>query len=265
MNKFIGIDLGTTYSVMAYINSHGQPEIIKNNLGNRITPSVIDLKSIPALVGEEAKDKQAFGDEGIYAFFKRDMGNPHALYIENNREYNPIDLSAIVLSHLKKCAETQLGNTVTDAVITVPAYFNNMQREATIKAGKQAGLNVLRIISEPTSAALAYGIRPTKKTSNILVYDLGGGTFDVSLVKVTPNELKVISTAGDHILGGKDWDDRILLYLSEKFEQEFGVELEDEDFYDLVVLAEKTKIINTVTFQGFYRSLSRHFLLLTFP
>ena len=242
MNKFIGIDLGTTYSVMAYINSHGQPEIIKNNLGNRITPSVIDLKSIPALVGEEAKDKQAFGDEGIYAFFKRDMGNPHALYIENNREYNPIDLSAIVLSHLKKCAETQLGNTVTDAVITVPAYFNNMQREATIKAGKQAGLNVLRIISEPTSAALAYGIRPTKKTSNILVYDLGGGTFDVSLVKVTPNELKVISTAGDHILGGKDWDDRILLYLSEKFEQEFGVELEDEDFYDLVVLAEKTKI-----------------------
>ncbi|MDV2998276.1 MAG: Chaperone protein DnaK [Chroococcidiopsis sp. SAG 2025] len=242
MVEFIGIDLGTTYSVVSYINSYGQPEVIPNDIGQRITPSVVDLTSNPPLVGEEAKDKQALGDEGVYAFFKRDMGNSHALYIEKGKQYTPIDLSAIVLSHLKRCAEEHLGQTVTDAVITVPAYFNNMQREATIKAGKQAGLNVLRIINEPTSAALAYGIRPTEKNSKILVYDLGGGTFDVSIVEVTPSELRVITTAGDHMLGGKDWDDRILLYLSEKFEEEFGVELADEDFNDLMVLAEKTKV-----------------------
>jgi molecular chaperone DnaK len=242
MAECIGIDLGTTYSVVSHINSYGQPEVIPNDLGQRITPSVVDLTSNPLLVGEEAKDKQALGDEGVYAFFKRDMGNPHALYIENGKQYTPIDLSAIVLSHLKHCAEEHIGKAVTDAVITVPAYFNNMQREATIKAGKQAGLNVLRIINEPTSAALAYGIRPTEKNSKILVYDLGGGTFDVSIVEVTSSELRVITTAGDHMLGGKDWDDRILLCLSEKFEEEFGVELADEEFNDLVVTAERTKI-----------------------
>jgi molecular chaperone DnaK len=242
MGAFIGIDLGTTYCAVAYINSDGKPEVIPNDQGNRLTPSVVDLSSNPPLVGDEAKEKQTLGDTGVYSFFKRNMGDLNALYLENDREYTPIDLSSIVLAYLKRCAEDFLGNPVTDAVITVPAYFNNMQRQATIEAGKKAGLNVLRIISEPTSAALAYGVRPTQSSSKVLVYDLGGGTFDVSLVEVTPDELRVIGTDGDHMLGGKDWDDRILQYLSTEFENEFGVELIGDDFNDLMILAERTKI-----------------------
>jgi molecular chaperone DnaK len=241
MNNFVGIDLGTTFSVVAYIKD-GKPEVIPNNQGKRITPSVIDLGSNPPLVGDDAKEKQALGDEQVYAFFKRDMGNPHALYLENNQEYTPIDLSSMVLSYLKHCAEDFLGQSVTDAVITVPAYFNNMQREATIEAGKKAGFNILRIINEPTAAAIAYGVRPNQNNSKILVYDLGGGTFDVSLVEVTGDELRVIATDGDHILGGKDWDDRILQFLATQFEEDFGVELMGEDFNELMILAEKTKI-----------------------
>ena len=241
MNNFVGIDLGTTFSVVAYIKD-GKPEVIPNNQGKRITPSVIDLGSNPPLVGDDAKEKQALGDEQVYAFFKRDMGNPHALYLENNQEYTPIDLSSMVLSYLKHCAEDFLGQSVTDAVITVPAYFNNMQREATIEAGKKAGFNILRIINEPTAAAIAYGVRPNQNNSKILVYDLGGGTFDVSLVEVTGDELRVIATDGDYILGGKDWDDRILQFLATQFEEDFGVELMGEDFNELMILAEKTKI-----------------------
>jgi molecular chaperone DnaK len=242
MGAFIGIDLGTTYCAVAYINSDGKPEVIPNDRGNRLTPSVVDLSNNPPLVGDEAKEKQTLGDTGVYSFFKRNMGDLNALYLENDREYTPTDLSAIVLAYLKGCAEDFLGNPVTDAVITVPAYFNNMQRQATIEAGQQAGLNVLRIISEPTSAALAYGVRPTQSSSKVLVYDLGGGTFDVSLVEITPDELRVIATDGDHMLGGKDWDDRILQYLSAEFENEFGVELIGDDFNDLMILAERTKI-----------------------
>ncbi|CCQ63061.1 Hsp70 family protein [Crocosphaera watsonii] len=241
MKNFVGIDLGTTFSVVAYINK-GKPEIIPNDQGNRITPSVVDLGSYPPLVGDDAKEKQSLGDKQVYAFFKRDVDNPHALYLENDQEFTPIDLSSMVLSYLKKCAEEFLEQSVTDAVITVPAYFNNMQREATIEAGKKAGLNVLRIINEPTAAAIAYGVRPNQTQSKILVYDLGGGTFDVSLVDVMDDELRVIATDGDHILGGKDWDDRILQYLSTKFEDDFGVELIGEDFNELMTLAEKTKI-----------------------
>lgn len=242
MKNFVGIDLGTTFSVVAHINAQGQPEVIRNTLGSLLTPSVIDLRSQPPLVGEEAKEKQALGEEGIYAFFKRDMGNSNATYIEHNREYSPIDLSAMVLKYLKTCAESYLKQPITNAVITVPAYFNNMQRQDTIEAGKRAGLNVLRIISEPTAAALAFGIRPKSEMGKILVYDLGGGTFDVSLVEISSDELRVIATSGDHRLGGKDWDDRILQYLATEFEQEFGLELIGEEFNELMVLAEKTKI-----------------------
>lgn len=242
MGTFVGIDLGTTFSAVAYINDRGKAEVIRNQYGKLLTPSVVDLKSNPPVVGEEAKEQQALGEEGVYAFFKRDLGNPYATYIEEDREYSPVDLSAIVLADLKNYAESFLEQPVTDAVITVPAYFNNMQRQATIEAGKKAGLNVLRIISEPTAAALAFGVRPKSQTGKVLVYDLGGGTFDVSLVEITPDELRVIATAGDHMLGGKDWDDRILQYLASKFEREFSVELIGEEFNDLMVLAEKTKI-----------------------
>jgi molecular chaperone DnaK len=243
MGSFVGIDLGTTFSVVAYINSDGKPEAIPNEQNNFLTPSVVDLRSNPIIIGEEAKEKQSFGDEGVYAFFKRDMGNVNALYIENEIQYTPIDLSSFVLSYLKGCAEEFLKRPVTDAVITVPAYFNNMQRQATIEAGKKAGLNVLRIINEPTAAAYAYGVRPSNAQSKVLVYDLGGGTFDISLVEITSSELRVIATAGDHMLGGKDWDDRILQYLATEFEHEFGTELIGEEFNELLTLAEITKII----------------------
>jgi molecular chaperone DnaK len=242
MTNVIGIDLGTTFSAVATIDRDGHAVIIPNDLGGFLTPSVIDLSVSPPLVGAEAKERQEFGDSGIYAFFKRDMGDRNALYIENGQEYNPVDLSALVLGYLKRCAEAYLGGPVTDAVVTVPAYFNNMQRQATIDAGRKAGLNVLRIISEPTAAALAFGMRPTPETSTVLVYDLGGGTFDISLVEIGPDALRVIATAGDHYLGGKDWDDRILQYLSAQFEQQYGLELIGDDFSALLVQAEQAKI-----------------------
>jgi molecular chaperone DnaK len=242
MGTFVGIDLGTTFSVVAYIDADGKAQAIPNDQQQFVTPSVVDLSSTPAVVGDEAKEKQALGDEGVYAFFKRDMGNPNALYFESNQKYTPVDLSAFVLQYLKCSAEEFLKQSVTDAVITVPAYFNNMQREATLEAGRKAGLNVLRIINEPTAAAYAYGIRPTAIQSKVLVYDLGGGTFDISLVEIATDELRVIATAGDHMLGGKDWDDRILLYLASEFEREFGIELLGDKINDLTVLAERTKI-----------------------
>jgi len=241
MGAFVGIDLGTTYSVVAYITKDGKPEAIVGDENKTITPSVVDVDDNLPIVGFAAKERQLEGGQGIYSFFKRDMGNANVLYMHNGKDYTPIDLSAIVLRYLKSYAEAFLKETVTDAVITVPAYFNNMQREATIAAGKQAGLNVLRIISEPTAAALAYGIRPTSNMGKILVYDLGGGTFDISLVDITPDELRVIATAGDHYLGGKDWDDRILQILSSNFEKQFGTEMIGDEFNDLLVEAEKAK------------------------
>jgi molecular chaperone DnaK len=242
MARVVGIDLGTTFSAVATIGPDGRAFVIPNDDGDLLTPSVVDLAQDPPLVGREAKRRQELGDPGIYAFFKRDMGDRNALFMEGNRRYTPVDLSALVLASLKRAAERFLQEPVRDAVITVPAYFNNMQREATIAAGRRAGLNVLRIISEPTAAALAYGMRPAPETATILVYDLGGGTFDISLVEIGPEELRVIATAGDHYLGGKDWDDRILQHLSAQFEREFGVELIGDDFNALLVKAEQVKI-----------------------
>lgn len=239
--SFVGIDLGTTFSVVSYINQAGLPEIIPNENGDFTTPSVVYLGTNPPLVGSEAKERQALGDVEIAAFFKRQMGNPHYELLFNGQTYNPVDLSALVLHHLKKQAESYLGSSVKQAVITVPAYFNNMEREATIQAGKDAGLNVLTIINEPTAAALAYGMRPTQGPQTVLVYDLGGGTFDVTVVKITPTLQQVLGTGGDHNLGGKDWDDRVFAYLTQQFEDEFGMELAGDDYNQLLVQAEKAK------------------------
>lgn len=241
MGAFVGIDLGTTYSVVACITPQGTTDVLRDDQGRNLTPSVVDLSVQPAIVGWEAKEKQALGDSGVYSFFKQQMGSPNTLYLEGGRQYTPIDLSAYVLSHLKQIAEQRLGQTVTDAVITVPAYFKDPQRRATIEAGKQVGLNVLRVISEPTAAALAFGVRPTDKAAKYLVYDLGGGTFDVTLVEIAPDELRVIGTEGDHELGGKNWDERIFSYLTSHFEEEFGVSLVDDEINDLIVLSEDTK------------------------
>lgn len=241
MSRFIGIDLGTTYSVVAYINANGVPEIIPNDFGKPITPSVVYLGEEETLVGDAAKEKQAAGAQEVASFFKRNMGNSGLILSFHGRDYTPTDLSALVLAYLKKQAENFFGEPVTDAVITVPAYFAHAQRTATIEAGQKAGLNVMKLISEPTAAALAYGMRPKQQTQKALVYDLGGGTFDISLVEITPTELHVKATDGDHTLGGKDWDERLIKYLASQFEQEFGIELPGDDVNELRVQAEQLK------------------------
>ncbi|MEM7533596.1 MAG: Hsp70 family protein [Chloroflexota bacterium] len=241
MSTFIGIDLGTTYSAVAFINQEGNPEIIPNAEGNATTPSVIDISEDPPVVGEDAKERQGLGEENVAAFFKRQMGMPNFQLSYGDRTYTPIDLSALVLQQLKQTAETHLGEIVTHAVITVPAYFMQAERAATIEAGKQAGLEVLSIINEPTAAAFAYGLRPTQGKQTLLVYDLGGGTFDVSVVEITADEQRVLGTGGDHNLGGKNWDDVIFNYLCQQFEEEFGVELAGDDFNALLVQSEQVK------------------------
>lgn len=243
MGRFVGIDLGTTYSVVAYINEHGKAEVIPDEHGLRVTPSVIYFGGSTPIVGDEAKEYQETGAAEVASFFKRDMDDPYFLLSFQGRDYTAIDLSALVLAYLKKQAENFLREPVTEAVITVPAYFTHNQRRATIEAGRKAGLNVLKIISEPTSAALAYGLRPnaSEEKQVFLVYDLGGGTFDVSLVSVTAKELVVLATDGDHHLGGKDWDDRLLEYLGTQFERDFQAELLGDDINALRVQSEKLK------------------------
>lgn len=241
MGQAIGIDLGTTYSVVAYINPHGIAETIRNEANAVTTPSVIYFDETGPVVGTEAKEQQAFGEANVAAFFKRQMGDPNFYLTFHNKNYTPVDLSAIVLTHLKQQAEVFLQEAVTHAVITVPAYFNNHQREATMQAGRQAGLTVLSIISEPMAAAFAYGIRPQQDTKAVLVYDLGGGTFDVSVVKISPTEQRGLGVDGDHQLGGKDWDDQLCLYLAGQFKDDFGIDLVGEDYNELLTKAEETK------------------------
>lgn len=243
MGKFIGIDLGTTYSAVAFINADGKAEIIPNRYGHTITPSVIFFGQEHPIIGEEAKEYQATGHTEVASFFKRSMGDPQYLLSFHGHDYTPIDLSALILRSLKQMAEQFFTEPVTDAVITVPAYFRNVQRTATLEAGRRAGLNVLKIISEPTAAALAYGLRPARhvEEQRVLVYDLGGGTFDISLVSITDSDLHVIATNGDDNLGGKDWDDRLITYLETQFEQEFGIELLGNDINELRVRSEQLK------------------------
>ena len=243
MPKVIGIDLGTTFSAVAHIDDNGKPVILPNNQGAPITPSVIYIGSNDSvLVGEEAKEMQALGEADVAFLFKRNMGDPNFILNLRGRDYTPTQLSTLLLKQLKQDAENALGQPVDKAVITVPAYFDNGQRQATIDAGKAAGLEVLRIINEPTAAALAYGIREGNSNRRLLVYDLGGGTFDVTIVRVG-HHIEVIATGGDHQLGGRDWDDRIAGYIASCFEEEFSINpLEEaESASDLVVRCEIAK------------------------
>jgi len=241
----IGIDLGTTFSAVATVSERGQPVVVKNSDGESTTPSVVYFpKGGEPIVGAEAKEYQAVGEKDVASFFKRDMGDPNFFQVFRGRRYSPTELSSIVLKKLKADAEATLGQKVDAAVITVPAYFNNGQRNATIDAAKSAGLRVLRIINEPTAAAIAYGLQAkTDHETTTMVYDLGGGTFDVSIVRVSNSEIAVLATDGDHKLGGKDWDDQIAGYLAAKFKDEFGADpFEDpESFNDLLVRCEKAK------------------------
>lgn len=241
MSAFVGIDLGTTFSAVAHINQDGKPQVVPDENGHLLLPSVVYIGLRETIVGEDARERAALGRETVAAFFKRSMGDPNYELYFHGRSYSATDLSALVLQRLKSIAEAHLGQPVQQAVITVPAYFMNQQRAATIEAGKRAGLEVLSIINEPTAAALAFGMRPTEGEQTVAVYDLGGGTFDVSVVEIGPVEQRVLGTGGDHNLGGKDWDDRIVTYVLEQLGHDRDVDLSTEEFYELQIRAEKAK------------------------
>ena len=222
MGKIIGIDLGTTNSCVAVMEG-GEAKVIANPEGARTTPSVVSFKGDERQVGDVAK-RQAITNPNTIMSIKRHMGTSHKVTIEG-KEYTPQEISAIILQNLKATAEAYLGETVTEAVITVPAYFNDAERQATKDAGRIAGLDVKRIINEPTAAALAYGLDKTDKEQTILVYDLGGGTFDVSILELADGTFEVLSTAGDNRLGGDDFDQVIIDWLVKEFKSETGVDL----------------------------------------
>ena len=224
MGKIVGIDLGTTFSAIAHVNEHGQPEIIPNTESDRITPSVILFEDDLVTVGKIAKQNTRAVPEQIVEFIKREMGKSKATFFRtfNGKDYSPEELSALILRKLKQDAETYLNTEITDAVITVPAYFHDAEREATRNAGKIAGLNVLQILNEPTAAALAYGMDQLGTDQNVFVFDLGGGTFDATVMQISESTIRMLATNGDHRLGGKDWDDKIITYIAEMFEIEHG-------------------------------------------
>ncbi len=222
MSKIIGIDLGTTNSCVAVMEG-GEPKVIANAEGGRTTPSVVAFKDNEILVGEVAK-RQAITNPDTVQSIKRLMGSNEKIDV-NNKQYTPQEISAMVLQNLKATAEAYLGEKVTAAVITVPAYFNDAQRQATKDAGRIAGLDVKRIINEPTASALSYGIDKTDKEQTVLVYDFGGGTFDVSILSLADGTFEVIATAGNNRLGGDDFDQVVMDYLVAEFRKEQGIDL----------------------------------------
>ncbi|MBE6140567.1 MAG: molecular chaperone DnaK [Firmicutes bacterium] len=223
MSKIIGIDLGTTNSCVAVLEG-GEPKVIPNAEGNRTTPSVVAFKGDDELVGEVAKRQAVTNVKNTISSIKRKMGTSEKVEA-NDKKWTPEEISAKILAKLKKDAEAYLGEKVTKAVITVPAYFNDAERQATKNAGKIAGLEVERIINEPTAAALAYGLDKQDKLQTILVYDLGGGTFDVSIMELGDGVFEVKSTSGNNRLGGDDFDQRVTDYLVSEFKKETGVDL----------------------------------------
>ena len=243
MSKIIGIDLGTTNSCVAVMEG-GQPTVIPNSEGGRTTPSVVGFKDTDRLVGQVAKRQAVANPDKTVISIKREMGTDYKVKIDE-KAYSPEEISAMILSKLKADAEAYLGQPVTQAVITVPAYFNDSQRQATKNAGKIAGLEVLRIINEPTAAALAYGLdKQDRKNQKILVFDLGGGTFDVSILEIGDGVFEVLSTNGNTKLGGDDFDDRIMNLLVEEFKKENGIDLSQDKLAKqrLKEASEKAKI-----------------------
>src|SRR5213078_3722549 len=266
MAKVIGIDLGTTNSVMAVMEG-GEPTVLENSEGSRLTPSVVAItKSGERLVGQIAKRQAVTNPENTIFSIKRLMGrkyddpevqrtmksvpykitrasNGDVRVVMGGREYSPPEVSAMILQKLKADAEAKLGEKITQAVITVPAYFNDTQRQATKDAGKIAGLEVLRIINEPTAASLAYGL-DKKKDEKIAVYDLGGGTFDISVLEIGDGVFEVKATNGDTHLGGDDWDGRIMDWILDEFKKESGMDLrkQPDALQRIKEEAEKAKI-----------------------
>lgn len=243
MGRAVGIDLGTTNSVVSVLEG-GEPQVIANSEGSRTTPSVVAFaKNGEVLVGQSAKNQAVTNVDRTIRSVKRHVGTDWTIAIDD-KKYTSQEISARTLMKLKRDAEAYLGEDVTDAVITVPAYFSDAQRQATKQAGQIAGLNVLRIVNEPTAAALAYGLEKGEKEQTILVFDLGGGTFDVSLLEIGDGVVEVRATAGDNELGGDDWDQRIVDWLVEKFKTAQGVDLSKDKMamQRLREAAEKAKI-----------------------
>ena len=242
MSKIIGIDLGTTNSCVAVMEG-GDPTVIHNIEGNRTTPSIVAFtKEGERLVGETAKRQAVTNPDRTISSIKREMGTDYKISIDG-KDYTPEEISAMILQKLKADAESYLGETVEDAVITVPAYFTDAQRQATKDAGRIAGLNVKRIINEPTAAALAYGMDKEEGQHKIMVYDLGGGTFDVSILEVGDGVFEVMATRGNNRLGGDDFDNKLVDYIADEFQKENGVDLKSDkmSLQRLKEAAEKAK------------------------
>ena len=235
-----------TFSAVAHIDAYGKPQIIPNAESERITPSVVLFDGSKAIVGTIAKNNTVAEPEKIVDFVKREMGKPKEQFHRefSGTTYSAEELSALILKKLKSDAEKYLKIPVTDAVITVPAYFNDSERTATITAGRLAGLNVLQIINEPTSAALAYGLDKLDEDQTVFVFDLGGGTFDVTLMRIAAHRLEMVATNGDHRLGGKDWDDIIVNHVAEEFDRAHGENplLDLQSYQDLQSRALAAKI-----------------------
>lgn len=225
LTRVFGIDLGTTYSAVANIDEFDRPTVVPNDINEPTTPSAVYFESEDnVVVGVEAKNMAEIEPEAVVQFVKRFMGRRDEFLFEHEgRQYEPEEISAIILKGLAEKAQQTLGDEITDVVITVPAYFDEAQRVATRNAGVMAGLNVLDIVNEPIAAAFSYGVQNREAEETILVYDLGGGTFDVSVIRVDSEGVRILVTGGNHELGGKDWDDRLINWLATAFEEENGV------------------------------------------
>jgi molecular chaperone DnaK (HSP70) len=247
IKKIFGIDLGTTYSSIAFVDEYGKPVIIPNAENQRITPSVVFFDGSEIVVGDVAKESAKLYPNEVVSFIKRSMGEADYVFEYDNKTYRPEEISSFILRKVAQDAEQTIGEKVRDVVITCPAYFGINEREATRKAGEIAGFNVRQIINEPTAAAIAYGTVQETENRTVLVYDLGGGTFDITMIDIQENSIDVICTGGDHNLGGKDWDDRIVSFLVQEFQRQTGSTediLEDPDTWqDLQLSAEKSKKI----------------------
>lgn len=243
--RIFGIDLGTTYTSIAYMDDYGKPVIVPNSENQRITPSVVFFDGDSIVVGDVAKESSKLYPHEVVSFVKRSMGEADFLFEYNSQTFRSEEISAFIIRKVVQDAETYLNSKIDDIVITCPAYFGINEREATRRAGEIAGFNVRQIINEPTAAAIAYGTMESDEEKVVLVYDLGGGTFDITMIEIQSSAIEVICTGGDHNLGGKDWDDRIVAYLTQEFQKATKTDediLEDPDTcQDLLLSAEKAK------------------------
>lgn len=249
IKKIFGIDLGTTYSSIAYVDEYGKAVVLPNAENQRVTPSVVFFDEGNIVVGDVAKECAKLYPDEVVSFIKRSMGEPGFIFENDGKSYRPEEISSFILRKVVQDAEQSLNETITDIVVTCPAYFGINEREATRRAGEIAGYNVRQIINEPTAAAIAYGTMENSEENVVLVYDLGGGTFDITMIDIQHESIEVIGTGGDHNLGGKDWDDRIVAYLVQEFQTKTGRDediLEDPDTcQDLLLSAERAKKILT--------------------